>query len=145
MPKPELRQRLEPRRVRRLRRGDRASVVRDPWLRPALVAPNSFKGTFSAREVAGAIAAELRAAGGDAHELPVADGGEGTMDALLATVEGEVRAVEARDPLGRLVQASFALIDGGRTGVVETAQASGLGLVGANERDAWAASTAPAS
>jgi glycerate 2-kinase len=108
---------------------------------PALVAPDSFKGTFSARDVAGAIAAGLRAAGRDAHELPVADGGEGTMDALLSTVEGEVRAVEASDPLGRPVQASFALIDGGRTGVVETAQASGLGLVPANERDAWAAST----
>jgi glycerate 2-kinase len=108
---------------------------------PALVAPDSFKGTFSAREAAGAIAAGLRAAGREAHELPVADGGEGTMDALLSTVAGEVRTVEAGDPLGRPVQASFALIDGGRTGVVETAQASGLGLVAEDERDAWAAST----
>jgi glycerate 2-kinase len=108
---------------------------------PALVAPDSFKGTFSAREVAGALAAGLRAAGREAEELPVADGGEGTMEALLSTLEGELRTAEASDPLGRPVKASFALIDGGRTGIVEMAQASGLGLVGEEDRDAWAAST----
>jgi glycerate 2-kinase len=108
---------------------------------PALVSPDSFKGTFSAREVAGAIAAGLREAGRAADELPVADGGEGTMDVLLATLGGERRTVEASDPLGRPVQASFALIDDGRAAIVETAQASGLGLVEEEERDAWSAST----
>jgi glycerate 2-kinase len=108
---------------------------------PALVSPDSFKGTFSAPEVAGAIAAGLREAGREAEELPVADGGEGTMDVLLATLGGERRTVEASDPLGRPVQATFALIDGGRAAIVETAQASGLGLVEEDERDAWSAST----
>jgi glycerate 2-kinase len=108
---------------------------------PALVAPDSFKGTFSAREVAGAIAAGLRDAGRAADELPVADGGEGTMDVLLASLGGERRTIEATDPLGRPVQASFALIDDGRAAIVETAQASGLGLVEEDERDAWSAST----
>jgi glycerate 2-kinase len=107
----------------------------------ALVSPDSFKGTFSAHEVAGAIAAGLRAAGRAADELPVADGGEGTMEVLLATLGGERRTAEASDPLGRPVQASFALIDDGRTAIVETAQASGLGLVEEDERDAWSAST----
>ena len=107
----------------------------------ALVAPDSFKGTFSAREVAAALAAGLRSAGHPAEELPVADGGEGTMDALLAALGGERRTVEASDPLGRPVEASFALIEDGRAAVVETAQASGLGLVAEHERDAWAAST----
>ena len=55
---------------------------------PALVAPDSFKGTFTAREVAAAIARGLRAAGRAAEELPVADGGEGTIDALLSTLAG---------------------------------------------------------
>lgn len=108
---------------------------------PALVAPDSFKGTFAAREVAAAIAAGLRAAGRAAEELPVADGGEGTIDALLSTLEGEERSAQVSDPLGRPVEAAFALIDGGLTGIVEMARASGLGLVAEDERDAWAAST----
>jgi glycerate kinase len=107
---------------------------------PALVAPDSFKGTFSAREVAAAIAAGLRAAGRETEELPVADGGEGTMEVLVSALGGEVRTVTAGDPLGRPVEASFALLPDGAA-VVETAQASGLGLIPEEERDAWAAST----
>jgi glycerate 2-kinase len=107
---------------------------------PALVAPDSFKGTFTAREVAAAIASGLRSAGRDAVEFPVADGGEGTMDVLVGALGGELRTVTASDPLGRTVEASFAVLPDGAA-VVETAQASGLGLVGERERDAWAAST----
>jgi glycerate kinase len=108
---------------------------------PALVAPDSFKGTFSAPEVAAAIARGLRSAGREAVELPVADGGEGTLDALLTTLEGELRSARVSDPLGRDIDASFGLIEGGRTAIVEMARASGLGLVAEAERDAWAAST----
>jgi glycerate 2-kinase len=108
---------------------------------PALVAPDSFKGTFEAREVAAAVAHGLRAAGHEAVELPVADGGEGTIDALLSTLAGVERAVTVSDPLGRPVEAAFAMIDGGETAIVEMARASGLGLVAEEERDAWAAST----
>lgn len=107
---------------------------------PALVAPDSFKGTFSASEVAAAIAAGLRGAGREAVELPVADGGEGTMEVLVGALGGELRTVTASDPLGRPVEAAFALLPDG-TAVVETAQASGLGLVDERERDAWAATT----
>jgi glycerate kinase len=107
---------------------------------PVLVAPDSFKGTFSAQEVAAAIAAGLRAAGRDAEELPVADGGEGTMQVLATLLDADIRTVTASDPLGRAVEASFALLPDGAA-VVETAQASGLGLVAGEERDAWAAST----
>jgi glycerate kinase len=108
---------------------------------PALVAPDSFKGTFSAAEVAAAIACGLRAAGRAAEELPVADGGEGTLVALMATLPGEVAHASVSDPLGRPVEAAFGLIDDGATAIVEMAQASGLGLVAEAERDAWAAST----
>jgi glycerate 2-kinase len=107
---------------------------------PVLVAPDSFKGTFSAREAAAAIADGLRGAGRETHELPVADGGEGTMDVLVSALGGDVRTVTASDPLGRRVEASFALLPDG-SAVVEMAQASGLGLVAEGERDAWAAST----
>ncbi|MFL5867259.1 MAG: glycerate kinase [Thermoleophilaceae bacterium] len=104
---------------------------------PVLVAPDSFKGSFSAAEVAAAIAAGLRDAGREAFELPVADGGEGTMDVL----GGELRTARVSDPLGRPVEASFALLDESRTAVVETAQASGFALLAEQERDAYAAST----
>ena len=108
---------------------------------PALVAPDSFKGSFTAAEVAAAIARGLRSGGREAEELPVADGGEGTMDVLLVALGGELRSATVSDPLGRPVEASFALLAGGEAGVVETAQASGLGRVGEEERDALAAST----
>ena len=108
---------------------------------PALVAPDSFKGTLTAAEVAAAIAAGLRGAGHEATELPIADGGEGTMAALLGAVGGERRTAEATDPLGRALTAEFGLLPGGETAVVEMAQASGLQHVAEDERDAWAAST----
>ena len=107
---------------------------------PALVAPDSFKGTFSAREVAAAIATGLRSAGRETEELPVADGGEGTMEVLISVLGGELQTVAATDPLGRPTEASFALLPDG-SAVVETAEASGFGLVAEDERDAWAAST----
>ena len=108
---------------------------------PILVAPDSFKGTFPASRVAAAVARGLREGGREAVELPVADGGEGTLDALLAALGGERRCATVADPLGRPVGAEYGLIDGGRTAVVEMARASGLGLVAEEERDAWAAST----
>ena len=116
-----------------------ASSVRTGPL-PALVAPDSFKGTFSASEVAQAIANGLRAAGREVRELPVADGGEGTMDVLVAALGGEVCTTTVSDPLGRPVEAGFALLPDG-SAVVEMAQASGLSLVAEPDRDAWAAST----
>ena len=107
---------------------------------PALVAPDSFKGTFGAAEVAAAIADGLRAGGCEAVELPVADGGEGTLEALVDGLGGVYRTATVSDPLGRPVEARFGLLGDGRA-VVEMAQASGHGLVAEHERDAWAAST----
>jgi glycerate kinase len=117
-----------------------SAVERGRSALPALVAPDSFKGTFSAREVAAAIAAGLRSAEREAVELPVADGGEGTMEVLVNALGGEIRTARVSDPLGRPIEAGFALLPGGAA-VVETAQASGLGLVDEGERDAWAATT----
>jgi glycerate kinase len=105
-----------------------------------LVAPDSFKGTFPAAVVAAAIAAGLRAAGREADELPVADGGEGTMDVLVSALGGELHPITASDPLGRPVEARFAVLPDG-VAVVEMAEASGLGLVDEAQRDAWAATT----
>jgi glycerate 2-kinase len=90
--------------------------------------------------VAAAVAAGLRSAEREAVELPVADGGEGTMEVLVNALGGELRTATVSDPLGRPIEAGFALLPGGAA-VVETAQASGLGLVDEGERDAWAATT----
>src|ERR671939_795577 len=110
--------------------------------RPVLVAPDSFKGTMRAPEVAAAIGRGLERAGLRPPDLcPVADGGEGTLEALLPRLGGEVVAAEAHDPLGRPLRTGFALVEDGGTAIVETAAASGLGLVAEEERDAWAAST----
>src|SRR5919107_1864611 len=106
-----------------------------------LVAPDSFKGTFSAVEVAEAIGSGLAAAGVEVDLCPVADGGEGTMETLLASIGGETVEVDVLDPLGRPMRAPFALIEGGRRALVEMAAASGLALVAEDERDAWAATT----
>lgn len=105
-----------------------------------LVAPDSFKGTFSAVEVAEAIGRGLGAAGLEADLCPVADGGEGTMEVLLAALGGERRTVAVHDPLRRPIEASFGLLGGGGSAIVETAQASGLPLV-AGERDPERADT----
>jgi glycerate 2-kinase len=104
-----------------------------------LVAPDSFKGTLSALEVAEAIGRGLKEAGRPVDLCPVADGGEGTLEALLPAIDGELRSVTVRDPLDRAVEASFGL--GDDVAVVEMAAASGLGLVDPDERDAVAAST----
>jgi glycerate kinase len=105
-----------------------------------LLAPDKFKGTFSAAQVAGALAAGLAVHGHESDLCPVADGGEGTVDALAQALALERLRVEVSDPLGRSLEASFGLGTGG-VAVVEMAAASGLVLVPEAERDAVAAST----
>ncbi len=107
-----------------------------------LVAPDSFKGTLRATEVAGAIALGLERAGWVPDLCAVADGGEGTMEVLLTALGGDTLAARVHDPLGREVWAAFGALEDGGTCVIETAQASGLGLVAAGDRDPVAASTA---
>jgi glycerate kinase len=94
----------------------------------AIAAPDKFRGSLTASEAADAMAAGLEAAGFVARRVPVADGGEGTLDALLAARGGSVRAATVTGPLGDRVEAEWALLPDG-TGVVEMARASGLALV----------------
>ncbi|HEY5189003.1 MAG TPA: glycerate kinase [Solirubrobacteraceae bacterium] len=105
-----------------------------------LVAPDSFKGTLTATEVAQAIGQGLQDAGRPVDLCPVADGGEGTRAALLDPLGARERRVRVTDPLGREIEAVFAF--GGSVGIVEMAAASGLHLVGEHERDALGAGTA---
>jgi glycerate 2-kinase len=101
-----------------------------------LVAPDSFKGTFEAAAVAAAIGEGLEQAGAAADLCPIADGGEGTMAALLAALGGRRLEAAVHDPLRRPIVAEFALLAGARTAVVEVAAASGLPLLAPAERDA---------
>jgi glycerate 2-kinase len=118
--------------------GGGATGDRPRWL----VAPDSFKGTFTASEVAAALAEGLRAGGAVADLCPVADGGEGTLDVLLGALGGTREPAVAHDPLGREIEAAYGLLADGRTAIVETAAASGLQRVAEEERDAEAASAA---
>ena len=95
-----------------------------------LACPDKFRGTLSAADAAAAIARGLTAAGiGDVQQVPLADGGEGTLDALLSARGGARRALRVTGPLGDPVQAEYGLLPDG-TAVVEMARASGLALVG---------------
>jgi glycerate 2-kinase len=107
-----------------------------------LLAPDSFKGTFTAEQVAQALAEGVRDAGGEPDLCPLGDGGEGTMRVLASALGGRVVQAAARDPLGRVISADLALLDDGVSAVVETAAASGLHRVQEHERDAEAASSA---
>jgi glycerate kinase len=108
-----------------------------------LVAPDSYKGTLTSVEVARALAdGWLRARPGDPVTLaPLADGGEGTLVAVHAAGGWTWRDADATDPLGRPIRARWLARDDGRAAFVEMAQASGISLVAAAERDAAAATS----
>jgi glycerate 2-kinase len=94
-----------------------------------LCCPDKFRGSLTAVEAAARMAAGVAQAGRDARELPLADGGEGTLDALLAAVGGERRRSTVTGPLGASVEAEWGLLPDG-TAIVEMARAAGLALVG---------------
>jgi glycerate kinase len=108
-----------------------------------LVAPQEFKGTLTAAEAASALAEGLRqgAPGVELDVAPLADGGPGTVDALLAGLGGERVTCTVQGPLGAPVRATYGLLDSGRTAVIEMAAASGLSLLAPNERDPRRTST----
>lgn len=108
-----------------------------------VAAPNPFKGSLGAPAAAAAIAAGVRRVFPDAEVIlvPVADGGEGTVEALVAARKGELLTVPVEGPLGDPVEAEFGLVDGGRTAVVELASSSGLPLISSDRRDPRVSST----
>jgi len=102
-----------------------------------VIAPNAFKGSLSALDAAQAIAEGVRVATPDAElvVLPIADGGDGTVDALVAAAHGEHRRLRVRGPLGEPVDATYGVIDRGSTAVIEMATAAGLALLPQKKRD----------
>ena len=115
-----------------------------------LICPNAYKGSLTAFAASQAIATGLRLAVteslADAPELlclPLADGGDGTLETLVAATDGTLHAEAVRGPLGRPVQAQWGRLGGDRAevGVIEMAQASGLRLLNDAERDPLRADT----
>jgi len=107
-----------------------------------LIAPGAFKHSLSASQVAHTIREGFERSGLSAtyHLLPIADGGNGTLDAFLAN-GGERITVDVLDPLMRPIQADYGLIDDGKTAVIEMATASGIELLSDDEANPLLAST----
>jgi len=108
-----------------------------------VIAPDSFKDALSARDAAAAIAAGLRQELPDAtlHQCPMGDGGEGTLDALLAATQAERRTASVQDALGREATAAWGWHEALRTAFVELAEASGLQQLKRDERTALYSTT----
>jgi glycerate kinase len=102
-----------------------------------VLAPDKFRGSLSAGEAAEALrAGVVRACPGAACDLvPMADGGEGTAEALIAATGGRWTEAEVTGPLGERRRARFGLLGDGATAVLEMAEASGLALVPADRRN----------
>ena len=107
-----------------------------------VLAPDSFKGSLTATQVCAALEAGARRVFPNAHYLsvPLADGGEGTLDALLQSAGGRVKTQRVRGPLGDQVSARWGILPDGQA-IIEMAQASGLDLVPPSQRDALKASS----
>lgn len=108
-----------------------------------VIAPDSFKGCLNALNVALAMRRGVQRVYPDSviDMIPMADGGEGTVEAILCTVRGEKIKIDVTDPLGRSIEAAYALIDEGETAIIEMAAASGLTLLNNQERNPRVTST----
>jgi glycerate kinase len=107
-----------------------------------LIAPDKFKGSLTALEAAQAIERGFLRASPQAVTvpMPIADGGEGTAEAICAALGGKWITLGARDPLGREIEARYAWLEGD-IAVIDMSEASGLWRLAANERDPLRAST----
>jgi glycerate kinase len=108
-----------------------------------LIAPDSFKGSLTSVQVARALADGWRRArpADTLHLCPLADGGEGTLEAIATAGGWAWQTTSVRDPLGRTIQARWLRSADGRRAAIEMAEASGLSRVASAERDAVAATS----
>lgn len=111
-------------------------------MKKIVIASDSFKGTLTSAQVADSVEKGIRSVYPDCEvvKLNVADGGEGTMDAVCATCPHALVPVEVSDPLGRKIRTAYAVLDDG-TAVIEMSMASGLTLLAPQERNPLVTST----
>jgi glycerate kinase len=102
-----------------------------------VIAPDSYKGCLSALEVAKAMERGVLSVipSAEVRKIPIADGGEGTVAALVAATNGQLRQTAVTDPLGNKIMAHWGILGDGKTAVIEMAAASGLPLVPKEKRD----------
>ena len=102
-----------------------------------VIAPDSFKGSLTALQVAAAIEVGLRRVfpAASIEKVPMADGGEGTVQSLVDATDGEILTAQVLDPLGNPIDAQYGVLGDGITAVIEMAAASGLTLVPPDKRD----------
>ena len=108
-----------------------------------VIAPDSFKDSLSAEKVADAIAAGLADAMPHAQlvKCPMADGGEGTVEAIVAAGNGQLRRNHVQGPLGAPIEAHWGWLPDSHTAIIEMAEASGLQLLKPEQRNACITST----
>jgi len=108
-----------------------------------VIAPDKFKGSLTALQAAAAMARGVARAWPDAFvdQVPMADGGEGTTQALVAATGGSYREARVTGPMGEPIVAHFGILGDGETAVLEMAAASGLVLVPASNRNPMVATT----
>ena len=111
-------------------------------MKKAVIVPDSFKGTMSSAEVCEIIAGAFKKIKPEVKtvKIPVADGGEGTVDAVLYAAGGEKIFVKTKNPLFEDIDAYYGILKDGKTAVIETAAASGLTLI-ENRKNPFSAST----
>lgn len=108
-----------------------------------LISPDSFKDSVTSVEAANAIAVGLSRASKEfeVRMIPVADGGEGTVQAIVNSTNGQVVTNLVHDPLMRMIEAHWGITGSGNTAVIEMASASGIELLKDNERNPWHTTT----
>jgi len=102
-----------------------------------IISPNSFKGTFSSVEAAHIIEEGLVSVNSNFKiiKLPIADGGDGSLDVFKFYNNHDVIYENVKNPLGKIIKSEYILMDDGNTAVIEFASSSGLKLIDENERD----------
>lgn len=102
-----------------------------------IISPDSFKGTLSSVEAAASIQRAIKQLDNSIETvcLPIADGGEGTLEAFVVSTNGTLIDATVLDPLGRVINAQYGVLGDGETCVIEMAQASGITLVSVEERN----------
>lgn len=102
-----------------------------------VLAPDSFKESLTAKEVADAMEVGIKRIFPNAEcvKVPMADGGEGTVQSLIDATDGKIYEIPVTGPLGKIVNAKYGILGDGETGVIEMAEASGIHYVEKNERN----------
>jgi glycerate 2-kinase len=108
-----------------------------------IIAPDSFKGCLRSIEVCQYLADGIRQVCPDAEiiKLPMADGGEGSVEAVISATNGKLISVDVHNPLGEKIEAHYGILGNGKTAIMEMASASGIELLDTKDLNPWLTTT----